>query len=369
MIKRLLYLNGLAILGVVLNHASGWGFVALFWWTDRYRPVTAPNFDQFGSLAYVGLRLVEQLVIFSVPAFLFVSGFFIAFATARTQRTVSWNIVGNRIKGLLIPFVLWSLAFFVVDFALGDRYSLIVYVRRLLLGQATESYYYVVLLVQFYLLSPLLVLLARRRWKALLVVAALLQASIHALSYLQITGVAGINLQGAGLLTNARFFPGNVFWFTFGIVAGLQLPVLKRFLERTKWAILVATPILFVLGVLEWERLLQASGEVWLSPGKTIVDDAYALAFILTILAFERVTLPLAKPFGDLGAKSYGIYLTNALVLMVVAKGIYHVAPGLLGYPLILQVVLVAFGLGGPLLMMELVNRSPARRYYKYVFG
>jgi probable poly-beta-1,6-N-acetyl-D-glucosamine export protein len=369
MIKRLLYLNGLAILGVVLYHASGWGFVALFWWTDRYRPVTAPNFDQLGGLAYVGLRLVEQLVIFSVPAFLFVSGFFIAFATPRTQRTVGWNIVGNRVKGLLIPFALWSLAFFAVGFALGDRYSLAVYIRRLLLGQATESYYYVVLLVQFYLLSPLLVLLARQHWKLLLVAAAMLQASVHALSYLLITGVAGVNLQGTGLLTNARFFPGHLFWFSFGVVAGLQLPVLKRFLERTKWALLAATPTLFVLGVLEWERLLHVSGEVWLSPAVTIVDDLYALAFILTILAFERVALSLAKPFSDLGAKSYGIYLTNALVLMVAAKGIYHLAPNLLGRPLILQVILVAFGLGGPLLLMALVNKSPARRYYKYLFG
>jgi peptidoglycan/LPS O-acetylase OafA/YrhL len=140
-------------------------------------------------------------------------------------------------------------------------------------------------------------------------------------------------------------------------------------LERNRWVLLAATPILFVLGVLEWERLLQASGDVWLSPAVTIVDDLYALAFILTILAFERAALPLAKPFSDLGAKSYGIYLTNALVLMIVAKGIYHVAPSLLGRPLILQVILVAFGLGGPLLLMALVNRSPARRYYKYLFG
>jgi hypothetical protein len=46
MTRRLLYLSGLAIVGVILYHAVGWGFVGMFWWTDRYAPVTVPNFDQ-----------------------------------------------------------------------------------------------------------------------------------------------------------------------------------------------------------------------------------------------------------------------------------------------------------------------------------
>jgi hypothetical protein len=69
MIRRLLYLNGLAVLGVILFHASGMGFVAMFAWTHRYLPVTAPNYDQMGSAAYYGLRVIEAIVTFSIPAF------------------------------------------------------------------------------------------------------------------------------------------------------------------------------------------------------------------------------------------------------------------------------------------------------------
>ena len=48
-------LNGLAILAVVFNHASGWGYTAMVYWADRYRPVTVPNFDQVWSPSFYGL--------------------------------------------------------------------------------------------------------------------------------------------------------------------------------------------------------------------------------------------------------------------------------------------------------------------------
>jgi hypothetical protein len=75
MIKRLLYMNGLATIAVILFHASGWGFIAMFFWADQYRTVASPNFDLIGSLPYFALRVIEQIVSFGVPAFLFVSGF------------------------------------------------------------------------------------------------------------------------------------------------------------------------------------------------------------------------------------------------------------------------------------------------------
>ncbi len=369
MIKRLLYLNGLAILGVLLYHASGWGFVALFWWTDRYQAVSAPNFDQAGSAEYFLLRFIEQLATAAVPAFLLVSGFFVAFATGRSQRTIGWNVIGSRIKNLLIPYALWSLAFFAVDGLLGDTYSLAVYLRRLLLGQATESFYYVPLLVQFYLLSPLLVPIARRHWKALLAVAAVVQLGLHLLRYLQYLGPDWLEIERMLGLATSRFFPGHLLYFSMGLVIGLHLPAAKQLLDRAKWALLIATPTLLVLGMVEWELLLRQSGQDWLAPALTVVDDLYSLAFVLALLAFEKITLPLTKPMGDLGTKSYGIYLSNALVLMLAAKAIYRLAPGLLDQTLLFVVILITLGLAAPLALMALVNRSPARRYYKIIFG
>jgi surface polysaccharide O-acyltransferase-like enzyme len=108
MVKRLLILNGVAIVAAVLYHTTGWGFTALFWWTDRYLPVPVPNFEQLGGTVYYVLRFLEQLVIFAIPAFLFVSGYFVAVAAGRTQKTVNWKLIRSRIINLAIPFVLWS---------------------------------------------------------------------------------------------------------------------------------------------------------------------------------------------------------------------------------------------------------------------
>jgi hypothetical protein len=35
MFKRLLFLNGLATIGLILFHSAGWGFVAMFFWPER----------------------------------------------------------------------------------------------------------------------------------------------------------------------------------------------------------------------------------------------------------------------------------------------------------------------------------------------
>ena len=141
MVRRLLLLNGLAVLGAVINHSSGWGFTAMFWWTDRYMDVSVPDFAQIGSLSYYVLRAMEQLIMFSIPSFLFVSGFFMAFATGRNRDTVEWSVVGSRIRTLLIPYLLWSVALFVWKGLDGWVGTPVDYFKELLFGRAaaTES--------------------------------------------------------------------------------------------------------------------------------------------------------------------------------------------------------------------------------------
>ena len=152
MIRRLLLLNGLAAIGVVVNHATGWGFIALIWWTDRYLPVTVPDFSQINTTSYYVLRGLEQLIMFSIPAFLFVSGYFIAFATKKNERTVSWNVIGARVKYLLTPYLIWSVLVLFAKFLQGYEPSIGRVTKILLTGGAAEPYYYVPLLVQFYIL-------------------------------------------------------------------------------------------------------------------------------------------------------------------------------------------------------------------------
>lgn len=371
MLRRFLLLNGLATLGVVANHSLGWGFTAMFWWTARYQAGRAPNFDQLGTLPYFGLRTIEQLIIFAVPTFLFVSGFFVAAAAGRTKRTISWRVVGVRLLYLLIPYLLWSTLILTMRFAEGTRYTPIRLARILLSGQATEAYYFVPLLCQLYLLAPLLIPPARKRWKLLLAVAAVVQLSTQSLLSLATIGQLPPALDPLMVLTRSWLFPGHLFFFTVGIAAGFHIQELGRRLERVRWPLLGTVVLLLPLGVVEWEWVLRVSGEQWIGQQRTILDSVYAMAFILTLLAFRRVTPPFAEQTETLGTRSYGIYLAHSPVLELTARAIYHGLPWLLAYQALLQPILLVVGLGVPLALMAVASlqRSPARAYYQYIFG
>lgn len=369
MVRRLLYLNGLAVLGVVLNHTTAWGYIALFWWTDRYRETVVPNFDQLGGPAYFALRSLEQIVVFTITAFLFVSGFFIAVAAGKNKQGVSWNMVGARIKTLFIPYLFWSIVMLVFDLAGGTVQTPLRYVRILLTGGATPAFYYVPLICQLFLLAPLLIKLARANWKALFFGALLLQVIVLAARYPQILGVKHPLVDLIIAWTPGWFFPSRIFWFVFGLVVGLNLNALKPWMYRWRWVFLSSGVVLFFIGLVEWELLLRFSGQDWIAPAETIIDNLYAAVFIMGLLAFERSKVPLSQQINTLGSKSFGIYLVHSLVLEVTAKVVYHFAPWLLSLPAIYVPLLFVLGLLVPLALMEVVIRSPVRRFYSYQFG
>ena len=369
MVRRLLHLNGLAILGVILFHASGMGFVAMFAWTHRYLPVTVPNYDQMGSVAYYGLRVIEGLVTFSIPAFLFISGFFIAFAAGRTQSKVSWDYVFSRIKYLILPYSIWFLVTLALLFIEGYRESLTGILVSYATGRINPVFYYVPLLIQLYLLSPLLVGLARKNWQVLLLVAALIQIAVQALQYPYFLGIDAPVVQQIASLFPKWFFPVRIFWFVLGIVIGFNLNQFKARFSHYRWLFLSIAMLFLVSSMVEWELLLRVSGQAWVDHRETFTDLIYAGMLLLSFLLFDKVELPLGRQISDLGAKSYGIYLTHALVIEYTARVIYKVYPPLLGNQFLFQPLLILVGLGIPLLMMAVVKKTPLRSIYTYVFG
>jgi surface polysaccharide O-acyltransferase-like enzyme len=370
MIRRLLQLNGLAILGVILFHAAGWGFVAMFAWQARYAASVTPDFDPTGSAAYFALRLMEQLAVFAIPAFLFVSGYFVAFATRRDQRTVGWNVIGARIKGLAIPYLIWSVALFTLAALQGQVFTPTQYLIGLLTGQANPAYYYVPLLIQFYLLAPLLVPLARRRWRLLLLATALIQLTVQVLYFPTLYNVAApAALEPFVDVLPKWLFPVRIFWFTLGMVAGFHLAELKALLARIKWPALIAAILLIPLGVIEWETILRLSHQPLLAHRETLLDTVYSLAVLLAFLAFDKTPLPRARQLESLGAKSFGIYLVHSPAMEFAARGLYHLAPWVLAQQFLFQPLIIVAGLSAPLLLMALVDRSPARKFYKALFG
>ncbi|MCL4294775.1 MAG: acyltransferase [Anaerolineae bacterium] len=369
MSKRLLLLSGLAIIAVVCNHAIGWGFTAMFAWTNRYRPVAVPCFDQMGTLPYHILLSIQQLVVFSVPAFLFASGVFVAYAERASRASFGWKGVATRIKSLLVPYAIWSGVIFLSEALQGSTYTPFEYLRRFALGEATPAYYYVPLICQFYLSSPLLAPLAKTRAKLVLLVAALLQLGAVGVRYLLAYGAETPTLTLMIKMTPNWLFPLSAFFFVSGVVAGFHGVWFKQWLSQFRWGVLVAVVVLGLLAILEPQAPLQATRMEWARSLHTISSQLYAMAFILCFLAFDGIPIPSTRFVQQLGKNSYGIYLLHFTVLEVVARLIRQIIPWILAHQIIFQPLLVAMAIGVPLLFMTLVSRSPARRSYRYLFG
>lgn len=359
MTKRLLLLNGLAALMVVINHSASYGLNALFFWTDRYRDVAAPNFDAYGSFAYYALFITHEIAEFAIPAFLFVSGFFVAFAARTATAGVTWDFIFSRIKKLIIPFAIWSVI-------------MIILLRRFppTVQEVLTVYYYIPLIIQYYLLSPIIVPLAKNHWKLLLILAAIIQLTLGTLRLLPLLGVEVPGVELIIRLTPIWFFPSRIFYFSLGVVAGLHIQAFGHWISRAKWGLLATAVIAFVLTLLEYEYLVRLLDRYWLIPvyGGAL-KPIYAVSLVLCILAFAEVRLPYANRIEGIGTKSLGIYFINTPVLYVVGSLLYYFAPAVLGMPFLYQAILLSFGYAVPLLLMSVTVRTPARRVYRHVFG
>jgi len=366
MVTKLLKLNGLAIFGTVLNHTHGWGLIAMFLWTHRYKPVTVPNFDQLGSPTYYFLRIIEQLIAFSIPAFLLVSGYFVAFSTGQ-NKSVKWKTVITRIKFLIIPYLVWC-AILVVGYLLeGNTYTPISLFILIVTGEIEGPYYFVPLLIQLYLISPILVLIAKKSWKTLLIGTAIIQLFAQLSLYLSILGF-DTKYWSHQIYIPGWFFPSRIFWFALGIVFGFHLSKIKSWLPKIQRIAFIATIFFYIIGVIEWELVTRYVGE-WVVPIETIIDSLYAISFLFLFLSFDKVKLPLSSWIQDIGSKSLGIYLAHVPAQGYPSRIIYHIAPWILGRQFIFLPLIFILGLGIPLGLMKIVNVSPARRYYKYIFG
>lgn len=368
MTRQLLLLNGFAVAAAVVFHSVGWGFTSLFWWTDRYREVAVPNFAELGGTSYYALRVAEQVVCFGVPAFLFVSGFFVAFAAGR-QGTIGLGKVGPRVRMLIVPYVVWTTAIFVARALEGRTLTPGGYASHLLFGRAAQPFYFVPLLVQLYLLSPAVAAAARRHWKGTLLSAATVQLAIQVASYPVLLGWDAPLAQWISRHSPSWFFPHLVFWFVLGVVAGANGPVLIARLAAWKPLLPWMTAALALAGIVEWELLLRASGREWLAPTATVIDGLYALAVILTFLAYAPIRVPAKQMWQALGERSFGVYLMHAPVLEFAARGLYHAVPATLEHQAVFQTLLVGAGLLVPIAVMATVNRSAARSSYNYLFG
>lgn len=361
MTKKLLVLNGFAVLGVAIHHAAAYGLLAIFSWAHLYRDVITPNYDMMGSPSYwylIGARLLVGS--YAIPAFLIVSGFFAAFASGKDGK-MGWNAVWARVQKFFWPFVIWTVLFIVMQQMSP---------RQITFGFLMRTYYYIPLIIQLYILSPIIGPYVKGNWKRALVITAVIQLTVQMIGYLLLLGVESNALRIANDLTPRFVFTSRIFYFTLGMAMGYHRKLFSNWLKEKRYILLGSLGLFAILSFVEYQVVDTIIGERWLGPNFIgIFRTFYAVTFSLTFLAFDKFTWPMEKQLNQLGTMSLGVYLANTPVIYVVSSLLVKTVPWVLGIQLLYQPIIILTGLLIPVALMILVSKSPARRYYQVVFG
>ncbi len=336
---------------------------SMFSWYARYPASTSPEILAT-SPAFYFIRAIEQVVVFSIPAFIFVSGYFAAFLAGRQANKISYRQTISRIRGLIIPYLVWSVLFMALGVLEGKNFSLDRIATNLLLGTTTPAYYYVPLIIQLYLIAPVLIALARRNWKVLIFLTALTQLLVHLPASLSLWGIQNEWINALPQIPK-WLFVSRLFWFSAGIVTGLHLTKIRPILQKMNPLFGYSAIFFVVAGFIEWEVF---KGPI--QTRETIIDWFYEISVLLYFLSLlESKKLPLTKTSNFLGSKSYGIYLAHVPIMEVMARGIYLIAPWVLPNQLLFFILIFITGLGLPLVGMQLFSLPKLKPIYGFLFG
>jgi len=328
-------LAALAILGVVLNHAT-WQILGDI----------APGEPR--GYPYMPL---DQAGKFAIPAFMFIAGYFTAYATSGGRTPLAWSVVRARIARLFWPWVLWS-SIWMSGQALTGRAAL---TPRLAFEALFSQYYFIPMLMVYYLLAPLVVTVARRNIRILMLSVGLLQAAGVALFYVQVHTplLNGLIPDWVDLipLQYLRF----AIYFPFGLAVGMKpsaFAPLLRWRRALPWLTLLA----FGLSNLEGLLVYRSRGGAWPHADSHVKATSllFSLGVLFCFMVYEHIPTPqrMSKSIRSLSANTYGIYLSHYVVVGLLDRAAAPLLPASLsplagwGYILTLTALTLALCLG-----------------------
>lgn len=340
-------LRGIAILLVVLNHTIHMGTIY-----PKSLGLAAMPLERWVLFSLSGLGL------FAVPVFLYLSGSFFSYAARQDDLRSNYRIVWVNLKNVVIPYVLWSLVFYLEISLVHDQTCTpLECVKQLIVGY---PFNFIPLLIFYYLISPFL-MFAIRKWGWIpALVIGILQLLLINILHPETLGVAfpgWFSRLAPPVLANtladwAVYFPLGLLYTRY---AASYLPAARRY--RWWFAILiVVTYILALLDVLELVHL-------------PLAKYLFPFFFILLAPVFDRRQIPAVKTVENIGKRAYGIYFMNLIVLDLLIVALIALIPGVFQYYWLVLVPLFCLALLIPLGVMKLVERIQHPPIYRYVFG
>lgn len=307
--------RALAILAVLLIHSTS-------------TPVTVLPSESSLYPFYVFINIFSK---FSVPVFIFLSGFvlFYNYIQKDLSKQLIVSFYKKRITQILIPYIVFSIFYYaVVQFAstldagltLSALFSM-EFLEKLLLGKAYTHLYYIFIIVQFYLMFPIFLYILKKK-----------PGLSHYLIWI------GIALQWAFIYLNAEIwqypYKGSIsfsyiLYFFAGGFLGIYYEKYQRFIKLKKENFHWAIPIIWIVWLAASFYNIYLYYYVYSSQTYLVNSKIFELVFQIQSLTAGIVLLQLSFWIYDkwnktivnglinLGALSFGVYLLHPFFLLL----------------------------------------------------
>ena len=340
-------LRGIAILLVVLNHTIDQGMIY-----PRSLGLISPGWEQWILYSLSGLGL------FAVPIFLYLSGSFFYYTAREDNLRSNYRIVWVNLKKIIIPYIIWSIIFYVEIYLIhGRACTPLECVKQLVVGY---PFNFIPLLAFYYLISPFLVIAIRKwGWVPVLLIGVL---QVLLLNIVQ-PGTLGVAFPGwtsrlaPPILANT--LADWAIYFPLGLLYGRYAPAHLAAARRYRWALMGLIAVTYALALLNALALIPFPAAKHLFP----------LFFILLAPVIDRQQIPAVKTVENIGRRAYGIYFMNLIVLDLLLLALTALFPGVFSYYWLILPLLFLLTLLIPLGVMKLVERIQNPPIYRYVFG
>ncbi|NHN28562.1 acyltransferase [Paenibacillus agricola] len=319
-IAELQLLRGFAFLAVVLQHAIG---------HYAYLPEAS-----LGDGIVLALFLLAAK--FAVPMFIFITGFVLFYNYRDGVQLVDFWL--KRCKDIVLPYIMWSILYvFVFDNQGVTLWNEIVKLPTYLTtGTAMYHLWYVVMVVPFYFIFPLLQQVVRWILNVCTQRQIYLGLWVLVFAYMMLIALQP-SIANAFIAWNipvltplfAEYSDRNTIffflYFVIGMVAGLNLPSWKQFLE--KWTIGVISLYALTTCVLLYRIITHfySNGSFKIHYNDTLLLQPLMAVFlvfsimvmyIIAIKFYERANPKCQFWLNYIGHYSYGAYLAHALMLV-----------------------------------------------------
>lgn len=280
-------LRAIAIIGVICIHAFA----------------IDCHFD-YSTCGFTGEVVWKQIINFSVPLFLGLSGYFHANKKI-DNRNCYFIFLKKQIPRVLIPYFLWSIFYLSIDIIIygTDLISLFI---KFISFQASSPFYFILLIIQYYVLLPILQKMANIKG---LIVAGI----ISAISCLVIFYFRYYTLIEPPLYIYGGSFTTWIVFFVLGIY------IRKNGIKSTKSKLLAVTILCLALSIFVTIYLcLKFHNMGYAATATKISAFAYSFAIILYLFKFMDRDFKRFKLLSFIGEVSFGIYFSHMFVLQCI---------------------------------------------------